>query len=84
MYADLSTGTEEHREAPGLEEMLKESGSMASWFSVLGNLFQEELFKRNSLEKIQGRVTVEPNSAYTTSELSLGTRIPERDHQTKS
>lgn len=84
MYADLSLSTEEHPETPGLEDAMKNEGSMADRLDVLDNLFQEELFERNSCEKMQGRVTEEPNSAYNTSELSLGTRIPERDHQTKS
>lgn len=83
MYADLTSRMEEHRETLGFEEMLKDEGSTAGRFDVLDILFQEELLKSNSLEKMQGSVTEEPNWAYTTSELSLGTRIPERDNQIK-
>lgn len=84
MYADLFLCIEDNQKTSGLEELLKDEGSTAGWLDVLDTLSQVELFKINSLEKIQGRVTEEPNSAYTTSELSWGIRIPERDNQSKS
>lgn len=84
MYADLSTHMEEHGENLRSEETLKDEGSLSCRLDVLDTLFQVELLKYNLLEKMQGRVTEDPNCAYTTSELSLGTRIPERDNKMKS